>query len=90
LSGIDLDGGYANGYGFQIEMTYRAHAGGARIAEVPITFRDRTAGTSKMTAGIAAEALLAVLRLRATSSGRVSRRRSRPSARGARRPVDPR
>jgi dolichol-phosphate mannosyltransferase len=54
-----------SGYGFQIETTWWAHRRGARIAEVPITFRERTAGSSKMSAAIVREALLLVLGLRA-------------------------
>jgi dolichol-phosphate mannosyltransferase len=64
LAAIDLDAGYASGYGFQIEMTWRAHQNGARIRELPITFRERIAGASKMTAGIAGEAFMTVLRMR--------------------------
>jgi len=47
----------AEGYGFQIEMTYRARQGGATIKEVPITFIDRALGTSKMSSAIVVEAL---------------------------------
>ncbi len=50
----------AEGYGFQIEMTYRARQGGATITEVPITFIDRAHGTSKMSSAIVIEALLLV------------------------------
>jgi dolichol-phosphate mannosyltransferase len=50
----------ADGYAFQIEMTYRARQCGASIREVPITFIDRTQGTSKMSSGIVVEALLLV------------------------------
>jgi dolichol-phosphate mannosyltransferase len=65
LAAIDLDAPeFANGYGFQIEMTWRAHRNGARIVEWPITFHERVAGTSKMTAGIAREALVMVMRMR--------------------------
>jgi len=64
LMRLDLRDGYAQGYGFQVETTWTAHRLGARITEVPITFRDRTAGASKMTGGIAVEALLMVFRLR--------------------------
>jgi dolichol-phosphate mannosyltransferase len=64
LRGIDLASIATNGYGFQIETTWRAYRAGAIVAEVPILFRDRTAGQSKMTAGIAAEALRMLLRLR--------------------------
>jgi dolichol-phosphate mannosyltransferase len=51
----------SNGYCFQIENTWRARRLGLRIAEVPITFTDRTVGTSKMTSGIVREAMLRVL-----------------------------
>jgi dolichol-phosphate mannosyltransferase len=64
LAGIDFAGVHAGGYVFQIEMTYRAHRRGARIAEVPITFRDRRVGQSKMSRRIVVEALIVVLQLR--------------------------
>ena len=54
----------ANGYAFQIEMTYRALQAGFRVVEVPIVFRERAIGRSKMTAGIAFEAVWRVLHLR--------------------------
>ena len=47
----------ADGYGFQIEMTYRARRGGASIVEVPISFLDRQLGESKMSSTIVYEAL---------------------------------
>ena len=47
----------ASGYGFQVEMAWRAHQSGMSIVEVPITFRDRTAGTSKMGLPIVVEAM---------------------------------
>ncbi len=47
----------ASGYGFQVEMVWRAHQEGFSIVEIPITFRDRTEGTSKMGPGIVAEAM---------------------------------
>jgi dolichol-phosphate mannosyltransferase len=50
----------AEGYGFQIEMTYRAKQHGARIREVPISFVDRAAGESKMSSFIVVEALALV------------------------------
>ena len=53
-----------NGYGFQVETTWWAHRRGARIAQVPITFRERRAGRSKMSGGIVVEAMLRVLALR--------------------------
>ena len=57
LRHLDLDQIRAEGYGFQIEMTYRAKQQGARIVEVPISFVDRTAGDSKMSSSIVVEAL---------------------------------
>ena len=50
----------ADGYAFQIEMTYRARGAGASIKEVPITFIDRVQGSSKMSSAIVVEALLLV------------------------------
>ena len=47
----------ADGYGFQIEMTYRARRAGASIVEHPISFTDRTEGESKMSRAIVTEAL---------------------------------
>lgn len=47
----------ASGYGFQVEMAWRAHRMGLRVVEVPIVFRDRQMGTSKMTKTIVAEAM---------------------------------
>jgi dolichol-phosphate mannosyltransferase len=64
LETIDLDGVHADGYGFQIELTYRAVQAGFTVAEVPITFRERRVGHSKMTARIALEAVWKVPALR--------------------------
>jgi dolichol-phosphate mannosyltransferase len=64
LAAIPFEGVHAGGYVFQIEMTHRASRGGARVAEVPITFRDRRVGRSKMSRRIIFEALAVVLRLR--------------------------
>jgi len=50
----------ADGYAFQIEMTYRARGADASIKEVPITFIDRVQGASKMSSAIVVEALLLV------------------------------
>ena len=47
----------ASGYGFQVEMAWMAQRAGFAIVEVPITFRDRTRGTSKMNGAIVAEAM---------------------------------
>jgi len=65
LSAIPFDGVHAGGYVFQIEMTFRASRMGARVVEIPITFRDRAIGQSKMSRRIIAEALLVVVQLRA-------------------------
>jgi dolichol-phosphate mannosyltransferase len=67
LEGIDLDSVRSHGYAFQVEMTYRADAAGFTVVEVPITFRDRRVGESKMTGSIVAEAALQVPRLRLRS-----------------------
>ena len=60
----------SQGYVFNIELTYRALRAGFRIAEVPITFRDRTVGESKISLGIAIEALWLVPVLRFPWLGR--------------------
>ena len=52
----------ASGYGFQVEMAWKASVLGMRIDEVPITFVDRVRGQSKMSTGIAVEAMLLVTR----------------------------
>ncbi len=64
LEAIDLKSLRAEGYVFQIEVTYRAILAGFRVTEVPIVFQDRTRGTSKMSARIAIEAIWLVPRLR--------------------------
>jgi dolichol-phosphate mannosyltransferase len=64
LMAIDLQRVRSNGYAFQIEMSVRAAALGFRLKEIPITFTDRTEGTSKMSGGIVREAVLMVWRLR--------------------------
>jgi dolichol-phosphate mannosyltransferase len=64
LERLDLGSIHAEGYGFQIELTYRAIRAGFRVKEIPIVFRERQAGLSKMTARIAAEAVWKVPALR--------------------------
>jgi dolichol-phosphate mannosyltransferase len=64
LEAIPLDEVRNNGYGFQIELTYRAKKAGFTVAEVPILFRERRAGSSKMNARIAIEAVWKVPALR--------------------------
>jgi dolichol-phosphate mannosyltransferase len=76
LAAIPFDGVHAGGYVFQIEMTYRASLAHARIREVPITFRDRRVGLSKMSRRIILEALVVVCQLRLDAIVRRLRGRS--------------
>lgn len=62
LESVDYTSVRADGYGFQIEMTMRASDAGVSIVEVPIEFRDRTQGESKMSGAIILEALWLVTR----------------------------
>ena len=57
LETINLDTIEARGYAFQVETTYRAIKEGFRVVEVPIVFKDRADGTSKMSKSIVAEAM---------------------------------
>lgn len=84
LRAIDLDGVRANGYVFQIEMTFRALRAGYRVTEVPIVFRDRRLGASKMTARVALEAAWKVPALRLAAG--VRRRRAARGRTGRARP----
>jgi dolichol-phosphate mannosyltransferase len=69
----------SQGYVFNIELTYRALLLGYRVTEIPIVFRDRTEGRSKMSLPVAIEALWLVPRLR--------RLRRRAEARAAQAPA---
>jgi dolichol-phosphate mannosyltransferase len=64
LEAIDLDSIESRGYAFQVELTYRAIRLGFDVVEVPIVFRDRQAGSSKMSRSIVAEAVWRVPLLR--------------------------
>lgn len=64
LEAMDLDSVGSEGYAFQVEMTYRAVRAGLDVVEVPITFRDRRIGESKMTGSIVSEAAIKVPALR--------------------------
>lgn len=64
LEALDLDAVSSQGYGFQIEMTYRAIRKGFRVKEIPITFSDRQLGQSKMSKRIVFEAVVLVWKLR--------------------------
>jgi dolichol-phosphate mannosyltransferase len=64
LEAIDLAKVRSDGYSFQIEMNYRCMEKGLKIAEIPIIFIDRHAGTSKMSRKIVREAVVMVWKLR--------------------------
>jgi dolichol-phosphate mannosyltransferase len=64
LETIDLDAISSVGYAFQIETTFRALRAGFDVVEVPITFADREAGSSKMSKTIFLEAIWKVPALR--------------------------
>jgi dolichol-phosphate mannosyltransferase len=64
LEAIHFDDVRSQGYAFQVELTYRAIQAGFRVVEVPIVFRDRERGSSKMSWRIAAEAAWLVPGLR--------------------------
>jgi len=64
LEAIDLDSIEARGYAFQVETTYRALKLGFRVVELPIIFRDRREGSSKMSKSIVAEAIWRVPAMR--------------------------
>jgi dolichol-phosphate mannosyltransferase len=72
LEALDLDSVHADGYGFQIELTYRTIQSGFRVVEIPIVFRDRRVGQSKMTARIALEAVWKVPALRRRRNANLS------------------
>lgn len=67
LKTIDLQSIQTNGFGFQVEVNYRAYRAGFHISEYPIVFPDRVAGTSKMSMRIFAEAMGKVMNMRLTS-----------------------
>ncbi len=67
LKAIDVATTTTSGYGFQVECLWRAHQSGLRIVELPITFTDRVAGSSKMTLGVATEAASKVMSWRLES-----------------------
>ena len=79
LEAIDLGAVTSRGYAFQVEMTYRAIRAGFRVVEVPIVFRERRVGASKMSRRIVAEAVWRVPLLRLTAD-----RHLRPDAASSR------
>ena len=70
LETIDLDAISSLGYAFQVEITYRAIKAGFKVVEVPIVFRDRREGNSKMSKAIVAEAMWRVPAMRRGIGGR--------------------
>jgi len=64
LETIDLDNIKFVGYAFQIEMKYNAYKLGFKLSEVPITFKDREEGVSKMSTSIVGEAIKGVIAMR--------------------------
>lgn len=64
LESLDLDRIRFIGYAFQIEMKFATWKSGFRIKEVPIIFKDREAGTSKMSKGIIQEAVWGVVKMK--------------------------
>jgi len=60
IAAMDLDSIDSKGYCFQVDMTLRVHDQGGRIVEVPIQFRDRLLGVSKMSQAIVVEAMVRV------------------------------
>jgi dolichol-phosphate mannosyltransferase len=80
LEAINLDAISFVGYAFQIEMKFAAWKLGFKIVEVPIIFKDRTHGTSKMNKGIVKEGILGVLKLRWNSFFKTYRKKLRNSS----------
>ena len=85
IQAVDLATVRADGYVFQIEVTYRAIVAGFKVLEVPIIFQDRKVGASKMSPRIALEAMWLVPRLRRAASAVAG-----PSSREALRAPTPR
>lgn len=80
LEAIDLPSLRAEGYVFQIEVTYRALLAGFKVREIPIVFSDRTAGSSKMSTRIAIEAMWLVPRLPRSARRALRQAGARPEA----------
>ena len=90
LERIDLPSVRSRGYAFQVELTYRALCAGFRVVEVPIVFRDRRRGRSKMSWRIALEAVRLVPRLRHAAPEAIAHPAARAQAPAARGRSDPR
>jgi dolichol-phosphate mannosyltransferase len=83
LERINLTAVRADGYGFQVEMAYKVERAGGILAEVPIEFRDRTLGRSKMSSRIVVEALALVTWWGISARWRARRKRGRLDMIGA-------
>jgi len=70
LARLPLDRIVSDGYAFQVEMAWEAHAAGGRIVEVPIAFVERREGVSKMSGRVIAESVVLPWRLIARPRGR--------------------
>ena len=75
LRRMDVASVQADGYGFQVEMTHRLVRAGGRVVEIPIIFRDRERGTSKLSYRIIGEAFRLVMQLAVRDLRRGHRRR---------------
>jgi dolichol-phosphate mannosyltransferase len=73
LEAIDLPSVRAEGYVFQIEVTYRALLAGFTVREIPIVFADRAVGSSKMSTRIAVEAMLLVPVMKRSAAGALAK-----------------
>ena len=88
LEAIDLPTVRSHGYAFQVELTYRTVCAGFDVVEVPIVFRDRRRGTSKMSWRIALEAAWLVPAIRKSARGAVRPAGAAAQARAAARRSD--
>ncbi|TQN31851.1 dolichol-phosphate mannosyltransferase [Haloactinospora alba] len=77
LQALDLPSVDSNGYSFQVETHFRAYRRGQKMVEIPIHFRDRGQGTSKMDLGVQLESALRPLRMR-TQERRARERYGKP------------
>ena len=89
LPSVDFAGVHAGGYVFQVEMTYRAQRGGARVREVPITFRDRRVGQSEDRPQVASRRSWWSCSFAGTSCGDASRGPHHEARRGGRATLPP-
>lgn len=89
LERVGLESVMAQGYAFQVEMTWRAVEANLSIAELPIVFGDRERGQSKMTPGVILESAVLPFRLRALSRQRPARSSAAPRSKPKPAPAPP-